>query len=261
MRNLTRIFLCITFLAPATTSLAQVQVQTLRGRFCTAAAPKGWTVAAENPTGSAFGADLTRSDGAALASYLIFGVPAQMRSSPFYQQWYVTPERAVLAQLTQFGQKPMSCNRPAELLAGSGYMGMACQSPALKGLVAYKVFGAGDGGYVVLMRTAGAPHATWNRFSAEATAVARSVQCQVPLLPSRAKSDMPDPPRKGKKGREEGDSEYSPWLGMEHYHDATTGENYWVSPSRDWNENGPQGPGYYTRIGNDTRKLEPGLSQ
>ena len=28
------------------------------------------------------------------------------------------------------------------------------------------------------------------------------------------------------KGREEGDSEYSPWLGMEHYHDTTTGENY-----------------------------------
>ena len=255
-----RALLCITFIAYATTSLAEVHVQTIRGRYCTAAAPQGWTVAAENPTGSAFGADLTRSDGAALASYLIFGVPAQMRSSPVYQQWYVTPERAVLAQLTQFGAKPMSCNRPAELLLGSGYMGMACQSPALKGLVAYKVFGAGDGGYVVLMRTAGGPHATWNRYGAEATAVARSLQCQVPLLPSRAKSEMPSPTKKGKKAAKEGDSEYSPWLGMEHYHDATTGENYWVSPSSDWNETGPQGPGYYTRIGNDTRKLEPGLS-
>jgi hypothetical protein len=254
-----RALLCITFIAYATTSLAEVHVQIIRGRFCTAAAPQGWTVAAENPTGSAFGADLTRSDGAALASYLIFGVPAQMRSSPVYQQWYVTPERAVLAQLTQFGAKPMSCNRPAELLAGSGYMGMACQSPALKGLVAYKVFGAGDGGYVVLMRTAGAPHATWNRYGTEATAVARSVQCQVPLLPSRTGSDMPSPPKKGKKKSE--DSEYSPWLGTEPYHDATTGENYSVSPSRDWNETGSQGPGYYTRIGNDTRKLEPGLSQ
>jgi hypothetical protein len=55
--------------------------------------------------------------------------------------------------------------------------------------------------------------------------------------------------------------EYSPWLGMEHYHDATTGENYWVSPSRDWNETGPQGPGYYTKVGNGIRKLESGLSQ
>jgi hypothetical protein len=60
---------------------------------------------------------------------------------------------------------------------------------------------------------------------------------------------------------EAADSEYSPWLGMEHYHDAKTGQNYWVSPTRDWDETGPQGPGYYTKIGNDTRKLEPGLSQ
>jgi hypothetical protein len=137
---------------------------------------------------------------------------------------------------------------------------MACQSQALKGLVAYKVFGMGDGSYVALVRTAGSPHAMWGRYGVEATAVARSVQCQVPLLPSRTKSDMPAPPKKGKRGREEGDSEYSPWLGMEHYHDTTTGENYWVSPSSDWNETGPQGPGYYTKIGNDVRKLEPGLS-
>ena len=73
---------------------------------------------------------------------------------------------------------------------------------------------------------AGSPQAMWNRYGVEATAVARSVQCQVPLLPSQSKSDMPSPPKKGKKGREEGDSEYSPWLGMEHYHDRTTGENY-----------------------------------
>ena len=115
-----RAFLCLTFIACATTSLAQVHVQTIRGRFCTAAAPAGWTVSAENPTGSAFGADLTRSGGA-VASYLIFGVPAQMRSSPYYQQWYVTPERAVIAHLTQFGSKPMGCNRPAELLAVYGH--------------------------------------------------------------------------------------------------------------------------------------------
>ena len=255
-----RAFLCVAFMAYAATSLGEIHVQKLRGRFCAAAAPEGWKVAAENPAGTSFGADLMRSDGAAVASYLIFGVPPQMRSSAHYQQWYATPERAVMAQVTQFGSRPMSCNRPAELVAGSGYLGMACQSPTLKGLVAYKVFGAGDGGYVVLMRTAGAPPAAWNRYGAEATTVARSVECQVPLLPRRSEPDMP-PPKKGKKGREEGDSEYSPWLGMENYHDAKTGQNYWVSPSSDWNETGSQGPGYYTRSGNDIRKLEPGLSQ
>src|SRR5262245_58754603 len=123
-----------------TEALGQVHVQKVRGRFCVAAEPEGWTVADENPSGTAFVDDLTRSDGAAVASYLIFGVPLQMRSSNNYQQWYATPERAVMSQLTQFGSKPMKCNRPVELVTGSGYMGMACQSPALKGVVAYKVF-------------------------------------------------------------------------------------------------------------------------
>jgi len=250
--------LCAVLLASSTTSLGQIQVQTIRGRYCAASAPEGWTVAAENPTGTAFGADLTRRDGAAVASYLIFGVPPNMRSSPYYQQWYVTPERAVMAQLTQFGSKPMQCNRPSELVPGSGYMGMACQSPALRGVVAYKIFNTGDGGYVVIMRSAGSPPTAWARYGAEATTVARSLECQVPLLPSRASSNVPSAP---KKKKEDADSEYSPWLGMENYHDPNTGQNYWVSPSRDWDETGPQGPGYYAKAGNDIRKLEPGLSQ
>jgi hypothetical protein len=252
-----RAFLCAIFLACATTSLGQIRVQKIRGRFCAASGPEGWAVAAENPAGTAFGADLTRRDVAAMASYLIFGVPRDMRTSAYYQQWYVTPDRAVMAQLTQFGSKTMNCNRPSELVAGSGYMGMACQSPALKGVVAYKVFDTGDGGYIVAMRSAGAPPAVWDRYGAEATAVARSLECQVPLLPSRASSDLPSAPKK----KEEADSEYSPWLGMENYHDPNTGQNYWVSPSRDWNEIGPQGPGYYMKNGNDIRKLESGLSQ
>jgi len=156
-----RIFLCAALVAYATNSLGEVQVQKFRWRFCEATAPEGWTVSAENPPGTAFGADLTRSDGAASARYLVFGVHPQVRSNAYYQQWYSTPERAVIGQLTEFGSKPTSCNSPAELMAGSGYMGMACQSPALKGVVAYKVFGNVHSGYAVLMRTASAPPATW----------------------------------------------------------------------------------------------------
>ena len=253
-----RIFLCAALVAYATKSLGEVEVQKIRWQFCEAAAPEGWTVSAENPTGTAFRADLTRSDGAASARYLVFGVHPQVNSNAYYQQWYSTPERAVIAQFTQFGSKPMSCNRPAELLTGSGYMGMACQSPALRGLVAYKVFGNARSGYAVLMRTASASPANWDQYGAEATAVARSVQCQVPLLPSRMKLDMPGPLNKGDTEQEK--SEFSLWLGRESYHDAKTGQNYWVSPSRDWDETGPQGPGYYIKIGEETRKLARGLS-
>jgi hypothetical protein len=45
---------------------------------------------------------------------------------------------------------------------------------------------------------------------------------------------------------------------MENYHDSSTGQNYWVNPSNDWNETGPRGPGYYVNIGGETRKLDAG---
>jgi hypothetical protein len=241
---------------------AATPVQSVHGRYCAAAAPRGWSVVAENPAGSAFGADLARADGAALASYMVFGVAPEMRMSPYYQQWYGSPDQAVLAQVTQFGTRPMNCNRPQELLPGSGYFGFDCQSPSLYGTVAFKVFDMGNGGYVVVMRTAGAPPANWNGVRREATAVARSVECQIPLVPSRSGPDMPSSGGKPRpKDDDDGDSGYSPWLGMENYHDSTTGQNYWVSPSTDWHETGSQGPGYYVTIGNDVRKLESGLSQ
>lgn len=255
-------FLWFAFAAFTANGAGPAKVIKLSGKYCAASAPEGWTVAAEQPAGAAFGADLKRLDGAAIASYLIVGVPAAMRRDPYYGKWYATPERAVMAQLTQFGTKPVSCGRPTELVPGSGYLSMACQETALRGLVVYRVFGQQDGGYVVLMRTAGTPHASWNRYGKEAATVARSLVCKVPFSPRTIDwvTDMPKPSR-AKKAQDEGDSEYSPWLGMENYHDANTGQNYWVSPSHDWVETGPQGPGYYAKLGNEIRKLEPGVSQ
>ena len=249
-----RAFLCAVFVAYATRSLGEVQVQTLRWKSCEAATPEGWTVSAETPVGTAFGANLKRLDGAATVSYLVFGVPPAVRPSASYQQWYATPDRAIIGQLTQFGANPTTCNTPAELMAGSGYMEMSCESPAFKNVVAYKVFGRVESGYAVLMRMAGAPTNTWNQIGEEATAVARSVQCQVPLLPSRMKLEIPEPP-KGQGSRKRN----SPWFGTESYHDSKTGQNYWVSPTRDWDETGLEGPGYYIKVGNSARKLKPGL--
>jgi hypothetical protein len=241
-------------------ALAATPVQVVNGRFCTASATPGWSVAAENPARSAFGADFARADGAAIASYLIMGVAPEMRTSPTYQAWYATPEHAVIAQITQFGARPMTCSEPRAIVPGSGYFGFECESPALAGTAAYKAVDTGDGGYVLIMRTAGGPPSAWNQVRTEATAVARSVQCQVPLLPARTSPDMPSGAGRKPAREDDGDSGYSPWLGMENYHDEATGQNYWVSPSADWNETGPRGPGYYISVGNDVRKLESGLS-
>jgi hypothetical protein len=84
----------------------------------------------------------------------------------------------------------------------------------------------------------------------------------VPLRPSKADfTSGPSSAERSRASKAEKDSDYSRWLGMEHYHDEKTGQNYWVSPSNDWNENGLEGPGYYVRIGGEDRKLDPGRSE
>src|SRR5262249_36830545 len=133
------------------------------------------------------------------------------------------------------------------------------------GIAFYEVFPAGPGGFVIVMRTAGTGGGAglWPGRAVEASAVARSVHCNVPNVPPQPDPPALNPRRREKHGGEGGhdDPLYNRWLDKEYYHNPQTGENYWVSPSSDWQENGPQGPGYYGRSGNSTIKLEPGYSR
>ena len=253
-----RAFLCAVLVAYATKSLGEVQVQTVRWKSCEAATPEGWTVSAETPVGTAFGADLKRLDGAATVSYLVFGVPPAVRPSASLS--------TVVCHARPSNHRPTNTIRcePHHLQYTCGADGRFRIHGNVMRITGIQEGGRvqsvwqGESGYAVLMRMAGAPTNTWNRIGEEATAVARSVQCQVPLLPSRMKLDIPEPPKKGTKNRRK--SADSPWFGTESYHDAKTGQNYWVSPTRDWDETGLEGPGYYIKIGNSARKLKPGLS-
>jgi len=138
---------------------------------------------------------------------------------------------------------------------------LECRTPAHVGVALYQAHPMAGGGYVIVTRTAATAPAEWSRQGAMASAVARSIRCNVPLRPSTADFTTGLSGSSGKSRRKDGDgSGYSRWTEMEHYHDSSTGQNYWVTSSRDWNENGPQGAGNYTRIGNDLRKLEPGRS-
>ena len=250
---------CFSTLALALLALvaSTATAQSLRGRYCSVAAPHGWAITGETATRSSFGADFNRADGGAGASYFVVGVSADMRRSAWYGRYYATPEQAVLATLSKMGADPVQCSAPVAV--SSTMRQMQCRTASLAGLVAYQVSSLADGGYVLTIRSAATPHGQWQRFGSEATAVATTLRCNVPFLPSPpAEASSGNGGSKGAKGK--GDSQYSRWLGREHYHDPKTGENYWVEPGRDWVQTGPEGPGYYARSGNELRKLEPGRS-
>lgn len=240
--------------ALAALSAGFASAQTLQGQYCRVAAPPGWAISGETPTRSSFGADLRRVDGAAIASYFLVGVSAEMRSSPWYGRFYATPEHAVMATLSKMGTEAVQCGASSAVAANMRVM--QCRTAMLTGDVAYQVQPMPGGGYLLAIRTAGAPHSQWPRYRAEAGAVATALRCSVPFLPS-----PPDPPGGGAGGKgAKGDvkSGYNPRTGIEEYCDEKTGQNHDINPSRQWDPISPEGPGPYVTYGNDRRKLTPG---
>lgn len=241
---------------PNTNSSAPVHVIPFQGQYCASLAPQGWFVVAENAQRSAFGADFSSADGKATAGFSIF--PAgTIGSIPGSQ----TPDGAVAASLSSMGSVRLQFGQRMQL--GPNVFLVSYRAAQFQGAAFYQVIPEGRGAYLIVMRSANVAAGYWGARGPEASAVARAVRCQVPNVPA-----SPDPPSLNAKPRRggaaetgEGDSFYNQWLDKETYDNAATGENFWVIPSRDWQQNGPNGPGYYAKHGNSIVKLESGYSQ
>jgi hypothetical protein len=234
---------------------APVQVQPFRGKYCASIGPVGWAVTAENAQRVAFGADLSNAQGTAGAGYSIYaGGSLGIRGTE-------TPDRAVAYQLSNFGRTPTRFGNRRQM--GPNTFLMEYQTAAGHGVAFWQVIPAGQGSFMIVMRTAvtGPQPGAFQRYGPEAMAVARALRCQVPNVPP-----APDPPGlnrprgAARTGGKEDDSLYNQWLDKETYHDQY-GRNYWVSPSQDWTTGGPRGDGYYVHHGNDNELLQPGPSQ
>jgi hypothetical protein len=237
---------------------APIQVKPFRGKYCASVGPPGWAVISENAQRVAFGADFSNGNGTAYVGYGVFGGGSLAAGVPGYE----TPDSAVTRNLSNMGSTPTRFGNRQQL--GPNVFLMEYQSATNHGVAYWQVIPAGNRGFMIVLRTAGTGAAAglWQRKGPEAMAVARSMRCQVPNVPA-----SPDPPSlnaKSKSGGGKGgedDTLYNRWLDKEYYHNSQTGENYWVSPSQDWVQNGPEGPGYYAQHGNGTVKLDPGYSR
>jgi hypothetical protein len=255
VRDIIRLLLVLMAASIAVPLIGQTRIQLQQGQYCSALVPPGWSWTGENPAGSAFGADIMRSDRRALASYYVVGVAPEMRTG-YYSRWYSTPDAAAMGALSQLGTVPIQCSAPR--MVSTGQKIMSCRTPDYVGVALYQSFPTQNNGFVVVIRTAAATPQEWPKVSETASAVSRSIRCNIPLRPSTADWTSPSSGSREEKRKKEADSEYSQWLGMENYHDSSTGQNYWVSPSTDWHETGPRGPGYYVNVGGEMRKLDAG---
>lgn len=233
-----------------------VKVQPFHGQYCASVGPPGWVVLDENPQRASFGADLASGDRMAYAGYSVFP------SGPMVGAGFETPGRAVAATLSTFGTVQVRYGQQKQV--GPNVYLLEYMTATNHGVAFYQVIPAGADGDMIVMRLAGtsASPGLWEKRGAEAMAVARSLHCQVPSVPA-----SPDPPGLNAKTEstrsdsDESDTLYNTWLEREYYHNPETGENYWVSPSEDYSNYGPDGAGYYATYGNSIIKLTPGYAQ
>jgi hypothetical protein len=248
--------LCTSSFAATAPRPRPVSVAGFRGQYCMSMGPRGWAVVAENPQRVSFGADMLSGDGKAAAGYAIFGA-GTMAPMPGFD----TPDRAVATNLSRLGQIRVQFGQRQQI--DRNVFTLPYRTVDTEGLAYYQVIPAQRGGYMVVLRTAYTALGFWQQRGPEASAVARSLRCNVPSMPP-----APDPPSLNSKpapkaGGEEGESDslYNQWLDKEYFHNPVSGENFWVSPSTDYQQSGPQGPGYYAQHGNDIIKLQSGYSQ
>ncbi|MBP6977296.1 MAG: hypothetical protein PHD61_04810 [Bacteroidales bacterium] len=220
---------------------------------CYAFAPANWEITGCRREGDAL--DICSADRNMCAGYLILGVQGSLATG-YYSQIYATPETYLSYIISENGEKAVSYGEPVRDVYGYTMLPFEIEgSPAVTGVVFYKVWAvSGDPyGYIIAIRIAKTVKQFWRSKGAQVVSVCLSIRSVVQFQSSGSNNPESFEDKEVESG-------YNMQLGMEYVHDPDTGENYWVSPSKDFNETGPDGPGYYKHIGNDTKKLLPGRS-
>ena len=233
-----------------------VPLRPVQAGQCHTFAPEGWRVVDQNRDGTVF--TLASENGGMVASYAGAAIGAGQVQG-FYGPQYRTPESFALyaAGVVAGGQARQT---GAEEPVGP-YRAIRFSTGARQGWILLYTFRVPDpGGYGVVMRIAAGADA---HAIGVAGAVAAATRCASTVHPSEgpvwhAPRDSHGAGSTG--GARSGDivGDYNAQLGTGWVHDDA-GNVYNVDVSGDWSENGPDGPGFYKRNGNDVTKLQPGL--
>lgn len=221
---------------------------------CKAVVPQGWTFRAGQYGDTA---DLEGEGGRAHASWGIRGVNTAMRG--LYGPMHGPPDEATLATAS------MAIQAAAQYTSG----------PMTVGFLTARSFSAGTQNGVVLMKAYQIPmpgqyvlstYFAWADRSSPhlldiAKAVLSTVSCTTHIRPSEPLVTAPRPgnPKLRRRGDESDDlQDYNAQLGTQWATSPSTGEHYLLDHATQWNDTGPDGPGYYRKAGNSYEKLNTG---
>ncbi|HXC55687.1 MAG TPA: hypothetical protein VNU97_10340 [Rhizomicrobium sp.] len=247
--------------AAAPTGSGPVPLTPVAAGQCQTSAPDGWTVTDTNPNSTIF--SLTSSDHSMIAAYAGLGMPPIMTPSQMVQQMIASATGApvnVLSDGQSFGD----------------YQVMTFSSGTYGGYVLYyKADGIHDytlpaeaQNFILIARIAMGANGDKHSL-ATAGSVAAAIRCHAIFIPKPigGDSDRSSGHGAGTSAKCSGgggcdDSDlagtYNVQLGTGWAHDSL-GRNFNVDVTTDWDDNGPDGPGYYANVGGTREKLQGGL--
>lgn len=233
-----------------------VETVTKTWSSCTAYAPADWTIIG-NEQRIAIGVDLAAADKSMSASY---GVAA-VAGGAFYGM--ATPEDYIQTMMQNVGSNGFQFEGDSQTVEGYTlrYWRAQTNGRPVRGFALYHVFDSGDPGtYIIALRLGSTDAAQWEQNKNIAYDVAASIRCTKHLFPaqeSRARepkgSSRDDIEREMSRKRQEAT------MGFQNVYSPSTGQ-HWEASYSDYNATGPDGPGYYRRVGNSYEKLNEGFS-
>lgn len=225
---------------------------------CKTFAPEGWKITDQNKDGTVL--TVTSADGGLTGAYGALAVNAGQVQG-LYGPQYRTPETIGAYVIKALINEDPQMAATSETVGS--YQATRFTSASHSGYyLAYRFpVPADPGGYGLIMRIA-IGHAGDDHSVGVAGAAAAAIRCTASLHPSEGPVyHAPSDTAHGAASTGGSDTDmagtYNAQLGTGWVHDAGTGQNYNVDVTTDWNENGPDGPGYYKPNGT---KLVPGMS-
>jgi len=224
---------------------------------CSAYVPQGWSLVS-NPQASA--ADLVSADRRAYAGWGVRGVNQAMGG--IYGSMHGAPDQVAAAMADQILQKMLGDNGGMRYTSAPqsflGYFTLRrFETARSHGLVFYRVYpGMTQQEYVDSTYFAIADKSLGASGLMVASGVATSIRCRTQIDPQHNPGNKGGRAGCGGEGTLRG---YNKELGHQFAH-SRTGENFLLDHATQWQDNGPEGAGYYKQNGNFQEKLELGRS-
>ena len=227
---------------------------------CSAFAPGDWTIVG-NEQRVGIGTDLAAPDQSMASSYGIFALQnTQMYGGDYYGT--ATPERALQTIMEAVGASGFQLENDSQLVGSYTlrFWRANMRGRAVRGFVLYQRFDTGDpSNYIMAYRMGSTDANKWDQYKNLVYDVAASIRCTKHLFPSQeSRTREPKGSSKDDIEREMSRKRQEATMGFQNVYSPSTGQ-HWEASYSDYNATGPDGPGYYRRVGNSYEKLNEGF--